>query len=224
MAWSVDDIYRFTRFLCNKNQAGGISATDLFYAWNGEQASYHEDLLGRWQARAADKTGPNIGMIQDETVLLKLAPFTILVNIPIVSGYAPWPSDFIYGAALRINGQKVYHFNKDERWSIEEDVIDPPSIAENSYYYTEYDKKFLILPTNAPSIDLDYIASPQDIQWAYTLDGNNRQIYNPATSIQPKWTANTIIEITKRTLKGFGLHFSDKSFEEFGNSNIITGN
>lgn len=223
MAWDVNQIYEYVKWVCNKNQAGGISASDLFQAWNSEQAAYHEDLLGRWQARSNGKSGPNTGMIQDETVLIKLAPFTISTTLTAASGYINWPADFLYLAALRINGQKVYHFNKDERWAIEEDVIDPPSVADDSYYYTEYAGKYLILPMSVTSVDMDYIASPVDIAWAYTLDADNRQIYNAGASIQPSWNSNTIIEITRRTLKGFGIHFADESFEQFGESNIITG-
>jgi hypothetical protein len=221
--WSVDQIYSYTRFLLNKNQAGGISATDLFNAWNGEQSAYHEDLIGRWQARSNGKSGPNTGMIQDETVLIKMAPFMIPITLPINSGFVNWPSDFIYLQALRINGEKVYHFNKDERWSIERSYIDPPSIVDDSYYYTEYDGKYLILPTAATSIDMDYIAQATDILWAFNFDGNGRQVYDAGNSIQPSWSQNTIVEITRRTLNSFGVHFSSQYYAEFGKSNIITG-
>lgn len=222
--WSVDQIYSYTRFLLNKNQAGGISATDLFNAWNGEQSAYHEDLVGRWQARSNGKSGPNTGMIQEETVLIKMAPFMIPITLPVVGGFVNWPSDFIYLQALRINGEKVYHFNKDERWSIEGSYIDPPSISEDSYYYTEYAGKYLILPISVTSIDMDYIAQAVDIKWAFTFDGNGRQVYDSGDSVQPAWTQNTIVEITRRTLSSFGVHFSSQDYEEFGKSTILTGN
>lgn len=223
MAWSVNDIYEYSKFLTNKNQSGGISRKQLFYAWNGEQSAYHEDMVGRWQAKSNGKSGTNTGMIQDETVLIKMAPFTIPITISVSGGFATWPSDFIYLSALRINGEKVYHFNKDERFSIERSVIDPPSIADDSYYYTEYDNQYLILPIAVTSVDMDYIASATDIVWGVTLDGNGREIYNSATSTQPKWNQNTIIEITRRALNSFGVHFSSQDFEEFGKSAIITG-
>lgn len=221
--WDVNTIYNYTLFLTNKNQSGGVSDLDLFNAWNGEQSAMHQDLLGRWQARSNGKSGANTGMIQDETTLIKMAPFTIPATIPIVGGFAAWPDDFIYLAALRINGDKVYHFNKDERWSIEDSVIDPPSIVDSSYYYTEYDRKYLILPTSASSVDMDYIASPTDIVWGFTFDGNGRQVYDPSTSVQPSWDQSTIVEITRRTLNSFGIHFSSQDFQQFGKSNILSG-
>lgn len=223
MAWSVNDVYEYSKFLTNKNQTGAISRKDLFYAWNGEQSAYQEDLLGRWQAKSNGKSGPNTGMIQDETVLIKLAPFTIATTLSVSGGFVTWPSDFMYLSALRINGEKVYHFNKDERWSIESSVIDPPSIPDDSYYYTEYDNQYLILPISVSSVDMDYIAKVIDIVWGFTPDGQGRQIYDPATSTQPVWSQNSIIEITRRTLKSFGVHFTSEDFEQFGQSNIISG-
>lgn len=221
--WSTDFIYKYTLFLLNKNQGGGPSSGDLFNAWNGEQSAMHEDLVGRWQARSNGKSGPNTGMIQDETTLIKMAPFTIPITLPVTSGFMDWPDDFIYLLSLRINGEKVYHFNKDERWSIEGSYIDPPSISEDSYYYTEYDEQYLILPTAVTSVDMDYIAAATDIKWAFTFDGNGRQVYDVNNSVQPKWSQNTIVEITRRTLSSFGVHFSSQDYEEFGKSNIITG-
>lgn len=230
MAWSVDQIYGLLKFLLRKNQAGSISATDFFYSWNSEQYAMHEDLLGRWQNHSNGKSGQNTGMIQDETVLIKLAPFTISTTLTITGGFADWPADFIYQAALRINGEKVYHFNKDERWSIENSVIDPPSIADDSYYYTEYASvtngirgKYEFLPSTVTTAILDYIASCTDIVWEYTLDGQGRQVYDPVNSVQPKWNQNTIIEITRRSLKSLGVSFKSQDFVQYGASNIVTG-
>lgn len=230
MAWSVDQIYGLLKFLIRKNNAGGISSTDFFNAWNLEQYAMHEDLLGHWQNRSNGKTGQNTGLIQDETILIKLAPFTLTTTLTIVGGFADWPADFIYQAALLINGEKVYHFNKDERFSITDSVIDPPSIADDSYYYTEYASltngirgRYEFLPHAVTTAQLDYIASCTDVVWAYTLDGQGRQVYDVTNSVQAKWNQNTIIEITRRSLKSFGITFKDQDLTQYGQSVINTG-
>jgi hypothetical protein len=230
MAWSVNQILGLQKFLVRKNQAGGISAGDFFNSWNLEQYAMHEDLLGHWQNRSNGKTGQNTGLIQDETILIKLAPFTIPTTLTIVGGFADWPADFIYQAALRINGAKVYHFNKDERFAIEDSVIDPPSISDDSYYYTEYASltlgipgRYEFLPATVTIANLDYIAKCTDVVWAWTPDGQGRQIYNPALSVDPKWNQNTIIEITRRTLKSFGVSLKDQDLAQYGQSAIVTG-
>lgn len=225
MPWSVDNIYQYTRFLTNKNQAGGISATDLFNAWNAEQSQQHEDLVGRWQKQNSSRAGIMSGLIEDEVTISMLAPFIVpLTGIAVAGGLGFKPADYIYGVALRINGKKVFSVSHDMIWAVNDDVIDSPSIAEDAYYYTEYLSYFSFLPPAVSSFDLDYVAETTDIVWGFTLDANNRQVYNPATSVQPKWNKNTVISITKRTLKGFGLHFDSREFENFGESNIQTGN
>jgi hypothetical protein len=223
MPWSVDNIYSFTKWLLNKNQAGGISATDLFYAWNAEQSQYHQDLVGRWQNRNNTKTGQSTGLVEDEITISSLSPFIIPITIPISAGQGIKPTDYIYGVALRINSAKVFSIDHDMIWSVLEDVIDPPDVAANCYYYSEYLNYFSFLPNTVTTFDLDYVAETTDIVWAYTLDANNRQVYDPSNSVQPKWNKNTVIEITKRTLKGFGVHFTSQDFENFGDSNIKTG-
>lgn len=224
MPWSVNNILNYTMFLTNKNQAGGISATDLFSAWNGEQAMQHQDLVGRWQKQNNTKSGIMSGMIEDEITISAMSPFIVpLTGIAIGAGTGLKPADYIYGVALRINGAKVFSVSHDMVASVNDDVIDPPSIPDNKYYYTEYLNYFSFLPSAVTAFDLDYVAETTDIVWAFTLDANKRQVYDPVNSVQPKWNKNTTIEITRRTLKSFGLHFDSREFENFGDSNIQTG-
>lgn len=301
MTWDVNVIYRFLLWLINKNQSGGVTAQDFFYAWNSEQSQYQSDLLGRWQNRSNGKTGANIGLIEDETIMTKLAPFTNNTSISVESGQAIKPTNYAYGLALRINNAKVFNLTHDQKYAAIEDVIDPPSIVNNSYYFLEYLNYFQILPSAATPLELDYIASAQDVVWAYTFDANNRQVYspsgltglpvifggvgyasptiafsapaaggvqatgtltvvggvitavvmtnvgqgyagltptftitgssttpaslgNPIVSVQPMWgSKGDIIEITKRSLKSLGVHFTSADFEQFGSSIINTG-
>lgn len=301
MTWDVNVIYRFMLWLINKNQSGGVTAQDFFFAWNSEQSQYQGDLLGRWQKNSNNKTGVQTGLIENETIMTKLAPFTNIANITITSGQAPKPLSYAYALALRINNAKVFQVDHDQIWAVLEDVIDPPSIPDNSYYYSEYLNYFSILPPAATTIQLDYIQSAQDVVWAYTFDANGRQVYSPSgltavpviyggvgysaptiafsapavggvqatgtltvvggvitavvitnvgqgyagltptftitgssttpaalgipvVSVQPMWgSKGDIIEITKRSLKSLGVHFTSADFEQFGNSVINTG-
>lgn len=229
MAWDVNKLYEFTKFLTNKNLAGGIPATDFFYAWNPEQKSYQEDLLGRWQNRNNGKTGNNTGMVLDETTMQKLSPFTKNTSLTITAAAATKPNDLMYKLALRINGFKVEAINHSQKYSVTNSVIDPPSTTDNKYYYLEYEDYYSFLPSTLPvtgitNAELDYICACEDVKWAYTNDSKGRQIYNPGLSVQPLWDDNSLIEITKRTLKALGVHFKDSDFKEFGNSNIASGN
>lgn len=224
MAWNVGDIMNFLKYQLRKNQAGGISGNDLFYAWNAEQSAFQTDLLGRWQKENNSKQGQNTGLIENETIMTKLAAFTQTVAIAITAGQSNKPSDFAYTLALRIGGYKVFPVNPDAIWAVNQDVIDPASITNNAYYYTEYQNYFSFLPATATTFQLDYIQVARDIAWGSTFDGAGRQIYDPGTSVQPVWAQADIIEITRRALNSFGVSLKDPDFASFGDKIIQTGN
>jgi hypothetical protein len=218
MALTVDYCYQFVLDLMRKNQSGGLKSTTFQYFWNDSQAAYQDDLLGRFQARSNTKEGANTGLIEDETIIAKLTPFMQPVTLTVSAGQVTKPSDFVYTLAMRVGNYKVYQIDKDEIWSVQNSVIDPPSSATNTYYFTEYSNYYLIYPNTVTSVSLDYIQTPPDVIWAYTFDGNGRQVWNPSASVNPLWSNNSCREITKRMLKLLGVSFSSQDFEQFGQS------
>ncbi len=223
MALDVNYLYQFALKLIKKNQSGSLTSIEFAYHWNDAQGSYQDDLLGRFQARNNGKEGPNTGLIENETILTKLNPFTIPITLTITAGQATKPTDFIYTLALRINGFKVFQVDKDEIWSMNDDVIDPPSIAEDSYYYAEYGNYYKFFPDTVTEAELDYIGTPTDVLWNFTFDGNGRQVYTSAGSVQPVWDNNSSREITKRMLTNLGVSYKDADFMNFGKSVQATG-
>jgi hypothetical protein len=224
MALTVDYLYQFCLTLIKKNQSGGLKSTDFSNHWNGAQNGYFSDLIGRFQSRNNGRSRMNAGLIQNEVILTKLLPFTKLSSLTITNGSANKPSDFYYTLSLRIGNYKVYQYDKDQLWAVLDDVIDPPSIPNGTYYYTEYQNYYTFLPVGVTSCNLDYIAVPQDVLWAYTFDATGRQNYDPNNSVQPLWDSISAREITERCLKTIGVAFASQDFENFGQSVIQTGN
>lgn len=220
----VDYLYNFSLRLIRKNQSGSISGSDFCYYWNNEQSSYMADLLGRFQMRSNGKAGLNTGLILNETILTKLAPLTLPFILTIASGVSYKPEGFIYRLAFRINDADVYFINHGQIGSVKKSVIDPPSVTDNKYYAVEYEDYFSFLPNTVTSVNLDAIIYPENIVWGYVYDADDRQEYNPGTSIQSRWDDITNLEITRRTLTSMGLSLKDKDFENFGNKAVVTGN
>lgn len=224
MALTVNDIYNLMKFLIRKNATGSLSSTEFEIAWNSEQKSFQSDLLGRFQKQSNGKQGMNTGLALNQTIMTKLTPFTHNVSIPVVSGYAVKPYNFIYELGLRSTGDKqVTHVQHGQLSSVINDSIDPPSIVDGAYYTAEYDDKYKVLPQALGVVYLDYIGTPRDVVWGYGIDIYDRRQYNQNTSTQAQWMDNDIIEITKRTLKSLGVSFKDADFVNFGQSTIITG-
>ena len=223
MALSVDYLYQFILSLMKKNQAGSLKSTDFELQWNDAQGSYQDDLLGRWQARAASKTGLNTGLIEDETILQKLSPFITPAILGITSGASKKPNDFVYRLAMRINGADVFKINHNQIASVNASVIDPPSATANTYYFIDYNNTYSFLPNTVTVANLDYIATPLDIKWGFDYATNGKQIYRAGLSSQPQWDNNSCREITKRMLTNLGLSFKDGDFLNFGKSVQATG-
>lgn len=224
MKWTVDDIMILVSELTSKNQSGSISAKDLFYRWNSEQMMYFQDVVGRWQARANGKTGVNTGLMLNEISLTELAPFIIPYDLVIASGVVDKPEDYEYMIAIRVGEiYKCQLIRPDQIPAVSQSVIDPPSVPNNKYYAIEYEDYYSFLPNTITEAQLDYIASPIDIKWGFTFDGDGRQKYNPGSSVQPKWSNSTIITITKRALNNFGVAWKDQDFQNYGKTAQVTG-
>jgi hypothetical protein len=222
MALTVDYLYQFTLNLIKKNQSGSLASIEWARHWNDASSSYMDDLLGRFQNRSNGKLGGNTGLIENETIEQKLAPFTKTDTIVITAGNGPKPSDCVYLLALRINGDQVIHINKNQIAAVNDNVIDPPSVSDGSYYYTPYLTYYSFLPNTVTSATIDYIATPVDVVWGFTIV-SGRQVYNAGTSVQPLWDNNSCREITKRMLTNLGVSFHDNSFSQFGKSVQMQG-
>lgn len=224
MAVTVDYVYQYMLKLTRKNQSGGISVGDFQHFWNGEQRSFFSDLMGRFNKNTNSKLRLDTGLIENQTIMTKLLPFTKpLTAVPIVAGQSAKPSDFSWTLAMRINGTKVFQVDHDQIWRMNDDVIDPADITEDSYYYAEYGNIYYFFPIAVTVYDLDYISTPQDVIWNFSFDANGRQVYNPTGSQDPMWSTSDSSEITQRTLKQLGVSFASQDFEGFGQQTIAQG-
>ena len=223
MALSVDYLYKFSLDLILKYQSGGLKSTAFANHWNDAQSTYFDDLVGRFQARNNGKEGANTGLILDETIMQKLSPFTKPLTLTVTTGSSNKPVDFVYRIAMRVSGYDAIKISQGQIAAVNNSVIDPPSIANNKYYFTEYEGYYSFLPNTVTSADLDYISNPQDILWAYIFDADGRQLYDAANSVQQNWDDHSAREITKRMLTNLGVSFKDQDFLNFGKSTQITG-
>ena len=223
MALSVDYLYQYTLNLMKKNQAGSLSSVAWARHWNDEQAAYQSDLLGRFQNRSNGKSGASTGLIENETIMQKLSPFIKNATINIAGGTGGKPSGFVYELALRIGGKEVRHIQHDQIANVNDNLIDPPSISDNTYYVVPYQNYYTFLPSTVTQASLDYIELPTDVLWAYTIVGG-RQVYDSANSVQSKWDDNSNRELCRRVLGTLGVSFKDADFANFGNKAVNTGN
>ena len=223
MFLTVDNLYRFNLQLIRKNQSTGYGNEEFENDFHNAELSFLADLLGRFQSRNNGKEGANTGIIQNETIMQKLSPFIIPGDLTVAAGKADKPDGFAYRLSLMVNGYDCYKINYNQRDAVVHSVIDPPSVADNKYYFFEYEDRYEFLPTTITSAQLDYVKVPEKVIWGFVYDDEGRMVYNEGSSVHPKWNLIDCMEITQRMLKTIGVSFHDKDFENFGQSIINSG-
>ncbi len=141
---------------------------------------------------------------------------SVTLNPNIRTGFAPYPADFQHTAAVRA------YYNKVERpcdlvtnqvWGdIHASVLE----AGTGYFpkYSEFSGEYRFLPKNIGIVMLDYWKEPVKPVWGFTIV-NNRQVYDPATSVDFEWPAFALNEIMSVYLQLIGCNLSDKHLSDF---------
>ena len=220
---SVDDMYKICEYAINKAQNGYLSPNEFNLLVNQAQNSWMDYLLGQFQQYQYQRAQAKVSYGQNSNVRQRLQPFIYNYTLSVNSlGFASYPADFVQADAMwtYYNYKRVRWTPQDKVYSVFNSTIDP--IADNPAYMTE-DTGFTFLPNSIGSARLSYVRKPTRIYWNYTLDVNGRQVYNPATSEQPKWADVDIFEIISRVLKLAGLNLKDGDVINYANSIISTG-
>lgn len=213
---TVDYIYQFSLVLMRKMQAGGLSATQFGYHWNDTQRSYMSVLLGPYQKRVG------VGLVQNQTTLGKLSPFIRQASATITSGVATKPTGYIYGLSIAVGDYGAEPLTFSQFSAAKRSTIDPASSTK--FYVADFSGSLIFLPaTYSGTATLTYVKEPTNIVWAYTLDGDSRQVYDATNSVQPEWDGLSCSEITKQMFRTLGVSFKDSDFANFGQSVIAQG-
>lgn len=86
--------------------------------------------------------------------------------------------------------------------------------------YTEYATYLQFHPVDLGSAKLVYLKKLTKSKWGYTLNGNNRPVYDAATSVQPKWDDGEIDEIIYMVGADLGINMRDAEFQAFSERKI----
>jgi len=204
---TVDDVYKLVLYACAKNKSNGyISPSDFELCINQAQTSYMDYLMGEYQKYMPMRPLSTVQFGNNERVRQSIAPL-------------------IYGTILSVDGQgvapfPVYYEYTDQIWSVYgvynirfaqqnqldsfvNSAIDP--IEENPVYVLNTDG-YKFYPNNIGQANLSYVKRPPAIIWGYTLDNNNRPIYNPFSSHQPVWSDSDMLNIIVRALAIIGVN------------------
>lgn len=216
---SVDTMYSIEKDILNKNQNGPFTP-DMFNRLNNQaQFDYMDYLLGRMQGYQPGRPIPSVawGMtarVRESLTPFILAPSTLAVNgttgaVTLPSNYEMW--DAMYWGA---NMARVKFIQQGRLYSHLNSTINP--IARNPVFLSIKDQ-LTVYPNNIGNIQLSYVRTPAQIVWAYTLDANQRPVFNSAASTNPEWQRFDIMQIISRALHMMGVSLSAAQVSQYAN-------
>jgi hypothetical protein len=219
---TVDQVYKILKFIVRKNQLGSLPPAEFEYAFNTAQRNYYDLLVGRIEQYRYGSPIPRIGLSMTDNLVTRLMPFQKTATLTVSGGLATKPNDFNKLLAMYTpNNYRVYRIEEDRFAERIQDSIDP--VDEANAFYVEQKTNWRIYPTTLNNLTLKYLYVPINVVWGYTLDGQGRPVYNPATSVQPEWLENDYDEIIARAAKIIGVSLKDQLDIQYGNSVIQTG-
>lgn len=215
---NVNDVYELIKYIANKNQQGYISPSQFNLTINQAQKSYVSWLLGSFQQYQAGRPIAKVELGQNSVVRQRLSPaiYGYTLNID-NAGFSPYPSNYLQTDAMwTIYGfKRIRYTEQDALYSVFNSVIDPVNNT-NPIYLIENDG-FRFYPTTLMygQARMSYVKDPEAIVWGYTLDGNNRPVYNPATSADPIWDDVSMLDIIVRALRMIGVNLQSGAVSQY---------
>lgn len=214
---SVDEVYNIIQFIINKEQSGYVSPDEFNLIINQSQDSFQDYLLGEFQQYQTGRAVSRVTFGQNQRVRQRLSPTIYNYNLSIdVAGFSPYPADYLETDTMwTIYGHnRIRYVQQDSLFSFLDSVIDP--VTSNPIYLIER-TGFSFYPSTLGAANLNYVRKPPRIIWGFTLDVNNRPIYDPFNSQDPVWSDLDMLEIIARALRMVGVNLQDNQISQYAN-------
>ncbi len=214
---NVNSFKSIAEFISNKTQSGNTVTVSQFEsaAHSAQMQVFEKDRL------TFLKTG-------DSSDFLDWFLKSITINPNQLTGYAPYPADFQHTAGVRAyyNGkERPVALVENKAWGdIQVSVLQQASRIFPKY--TEFAGEYRFLPKNIGIVMLDYWKEPVKPVWGFTIV-NNRQVYNPLTSVDFEWPAFSLNAVLGNYLSLIGCNLQSNDLEKFSqefkqeNNNIL---
>lgn len=215
---TVDFIFKLVKYICNQNQRGDISSSRFNIIIPQAQASFTSYLIGEYSKYQPGRAVPPVALGVTKRIRQTLAP---LIEKPLqlivngVTGIAPYPADFVYVDAMYTSDKKrIRYVEQNELVSYLEDEIDP---VESNPIYLIQKEGFQFYPITIINPLISFIKNPPNIVWAFSLDSNQREVYDPSNSVDPIWEDVDCLEIITRALRMIGVNMQANEVSQYAN-------
>jgi hypothetical protein len=178
---SVDEVYKLINYIISKNTFQGYySYEDFNRTINQAQISYLDYLLGSLQQYQYNHPQPKVSLGLNGEVRQRLTPFLKKETLSLTSGFVQYPDDYqMLDSMMTPAFKNIRYVQQNYLAGVMNSVIEP--INDYPIYLMEQDG-FQFYPLTLPQALITYCSTPNEIVWAYELNGQGRPIYT--TGIQ----------------------------------------
>lgn len=213
----VNEVYLIIQNLLRKNQQGYLTPAEYIRYANMAVRSRFNELYGRLETVVDGKQRRNAYADNQQTDE-KLSVYLVVASAQSVdstTGQISKPAglirmDSINHTTTSILPGKVVPVkrrNKDQESFMANNAVTPPT--EEYPFYVDYGAYYQVYPKDIGDIDWSYLGNPIDVNWAYTLDGSGRPIYNSGASVHFQFEAVEIGNIVSKVLGYAGKSVGD---------------
>lgn len=211
----ADTPYRIIQLVCNKFQAGNITAQQYMDAINQAQRDFLNFLLGQFISYQYGKPLSRVQFGMNEIVRQRVTPFidaptTLTID---VNGNAPYPVglqqvDAMYTSTM----DRIRYVPQHKLYSYLKSQIDP--VATNPIFLIT-SEGFKFYPSTLGTALISFVDTPPDVLWASLPDAQGRPVYNPGPSKGPLFYDVDVMELISRALAMFGVNLQANEVSQY---------
>jgi hypothetical protein len=213
---TTDDIFKIIDYATNKNQNGSLKAEDFNRILPLAESGFISYLLGSFQTYQVGRPISKVELGQNSVVRQRLSPIIKRANLTVDgAGFSPYPTRYIQADAMWTDSasyKRIRWCDQDRWYSKVNSVID--KVLSKPIYMIN-DTGFEFAPRTIGTASLSFIQQPLPITWAFTLDVNQRRVYDAVNSVQPVWNDVAILEIIVRALALVGINLQLRVVENY---------
>lgn len=208
----MDTFYKTLQFIVNKAQGGYLKPSDANLVMRQGSESFLDFLLGEIREK---RTNVELWMnrkMRNSLAALIDPPSALTIDI---TGVALFPTNYVLiDAMFDANMNRIRFVQQNALYSYLNSVIDP--IATNPVYVIN-SSGFQFYPITLGTAKISFVKAPPVINWAFTLDGNGRPVYNAGASTDPIWDDTDMMQVIVRSLKMVGINLQSGMIEQYAN-------
>lgn len=212
MAINVDTVYRSVLSIMNREQRGNItpaqfnriSRTAQLDILEGTFFEYNNAMTKKQGRRVYDEYGDIPKMLKE-----KIDFHSVTTTLALAGGQGNFPDSFYRTIGVTKDNRtiEVEEISKSDFTYINSSPLTKPT--EKFPVYFKAANTINVYPTTVSSIDLDYIAKPNNPNWAYTTGANGEYLYDSNNSIDFELHPSDEVSLVIKILMYAGVVIND---------------